>query len=407
MEKLQPSLRFPEFKGDWKLIKLNQLLDFKNGINASKEQYGKGYKFINVLDILNNDYINYDNIIGRVDIDENIASKNLVKYGDILFQRSSETREEVGSANVYLDKDKNAVFGGFVIRGAKIGDYEPVFFNKLLKTDLSRDEITKRAGGSTRYNIGQDTLSNISLPFPSLSEQQKIASFLTAVDEKLALLKEKKNKLEQYKKGVMQKIFSQELRFKDEEGNEYPEWEEKRLGEVVLIQGGFAFKSQLFGKGKNKVLRIGDITKNILNENFTGVYSSELPNDKYKVSKGDFVIALSGATFGKIGRINDNIEYYINQRVATFRTEQCLNFFFYVMQNHTFIEYIQSIPSTGAQPNISNDDIGRFIFPVPSIEEQTKIANFLSVIDEKIEIVNQQIKNTEEYKKGLLQGMFC
>jgi len=212
-----PKLRFKEFSGGWELKKLSQLLEFKNGINASKEQYGSGFKFINVLDILNNDFITHDLIIGSVDVDESVFEKYSVNYGDILFQRSSETREEVGTACVYLDS-KPATFGGFVIRGKKIGEYDPMFLNKLLKTDLSRNEITSKSGGSTRYNVGQETLSSVALPFPSLPEQQKIASFLSAVDEKIQQLTRKKEWLEQYKKGVMQQLFSGKLRFKDENG---------------------------------------------------------------------------------------------------------------------------------------------------------------------------------------------
>ena len=157
--------------------KLGDLLEFKNRINASKEQYGKGVKFINVLDILNNDFITYESIIGKVDVDSTIIEKFSVQYGDVLFQRSSETREEVGTANIYLDKDKIATFGGFVIRGKKIGNYNPIFFNKLLKTESARESITSKSGGSTRFNIGQDILSSISLYFPSIYEQDRIASF--------------------------------------------------------------------------------------------------------------------------------------------------------------------------------------------------------------------------------------
>jgi type I restriction enzyme S subunit len=161
MKQLLPQLRFPEFKGEWEMKKLSALLEFKNGINASKEQYGSGYKFINVLDILNNDFRTQENIIGSVNVDKTIFDKFPVNYGDILFQRSSETREEVGSACVYLDKNNSATFGGFVIRGRKIGDYEPIFLNKLLKTDKARDAITSKSGGSTRFNVGQEILSSI------------------------------------------------------------------------------------------------------------------------------------------------------------------------------------------------------------------------------------------------------
>ena len=111
----QPLLRYKSFKDDWKVELLGEMLTFKNGVNAEKEHYGSGYKFINVLDILQNDFITHDVIIGSVELSEADFKKNEVVYGDILFQRSSETREEVGQANVYLDKKHTAAFGGFVI----------------------------------------------------------------------------------------------------------------------------------------------------------------------------------------------------------------------------------------------------------------------------------------------------
>jgi type I restriction enzyme S subunit len=154
-----PQLRFSGFEGEWKTVILGDLLTFKNGLNSDKEKYGKGVKFINVLDILNNDFITYDKIIGSVEITEKEFEKNEVSYGDILFQRSSETRTEVGQANVYLDRDKSSVFGGFVIRGKAKYEYDPLFMNYLLSTPIARKEITDKSGGSTRYNVGQDTLS--------------------------------------------------------------------------------------------------------------------------------------------------------------------------------------------------------------------------------------------------------
>lgn len=107
-----PKLRFPGFEGEWKAVAMGELLSFKNGYDAEKEQYGTGMKFIKVLDIIQNDYITHDRIIGCVTIPEKDFEKNKVHNGDLLFQRSSETLEEVGQANVSLDKDKPATFGG-------------------------------------------------------------------------------------------------------------------------------------------------------------------------------------------------------------------------------------------------------------------------------------------------------
>ena len=118
-----PNLRFKEFEGEWKELGLSELLDFKNGLNPKPNKFGKGIKFISVMDILNNAVITYDCIKASVDVTEKELSDFSVEKGDILFQRSSETLEDVGRANVYMD-DKTAVFGGFVIRGKKKGEYE-------------------------------------------------------------------------------------------------------------------------------------------------------------------------------------------------------------------------------------------------------------------------------------------
>ena len=207
--KTSPKLRFREFQnnGEWKEKLLDELLEFKNGINASKEQYGKGIKFINVLDILQNEFITHEKIIGSVDVSEDIANNFSVNYGDILFQRSSETQEEAGTANVYLDKEHAATFGGFVIRGKKIGEYDPVFLNKLLKTETIRHDISSKSGGSTRFNIGQEILSSIKIFLPSLNEQQKIADFFSSLDKLISGQTEKIILLRLHKKGLMQQLF--------------------------------------------------------------------------------------------------------------------------------------------------------------------------------------------------------
>jgi type I restriction enzyme, S subunit len=196
----------------WEIVELEKLLTFKNGVNASKEQYGKGYRFINVLDIINNLTIKHDDIIGLVDIDEKEFELYEVKYGDILFQRSSETREEVGQSNVYLDKEQSATFGGFVIKGSAKQEYNPVFMNYLFKIPIIRKQITSKSGGSTRYNIGQSSLNQVLVQFPPLEEQKQIADILSTADGKLELLRARKEKYETLKKGLLQKLLSGEVR---------------------------------------------------------------------------------------------------------------------------------------------------------------------------------------------------
>jgi len=407
----KPKLRFPEFTESWALKELGDLLVFKNGINASREQYGKGVKFINVLDILNNDFITYDKIIGSVDVEEKILKNYPVKYGDILFQRSSETREEVGTACVYLDKKHTATFGGFVIRGEKIGIYDPLFLNMLLKTNAARDAITSQSGGSTRYNVGQGILTSINLFYPELSEQQKIGLVFSTIDEKLQILKKKKSLLEQYKKGVMQQLFSQELRFKDEDGNDFSDWKEKKLGDVAKLQGGYAFKSELFHTDGIPIIRISNISNNDNYINLDNVvFYDEIPNaDNFTIKKGDLIVAMSGATTGKSSIFNLSYNAYLNQRVGLFRSKTDKLYYDYLIQfvfSESFKEQLISVLVAGAQPNVSSSDIESFDFPFPSIPEQTKIATFLTSLDSKIAQTSLQIEKMQLWKKGLLQQMF-
>ncbi|MCF7979634.1 MAG: restriction endonuclease subunit S, partial [Chromatiaceae bacterium] len=179
-----PRLRFSEFReaGEWGEKKLSELFAFRNGLNADKEKYGKGHKYISVLDIISGKPITYNSIHSSVEITEKELELFKVEYGDIVFQRSSETQDEAGQASVYLDRKKAAIFGGFVIRGKRISDYHPLFMSALLASSHVRKEISSHSAGSTRYNIGQETLSVIAVLIPSLPEQQKIAACLCSLD---------------------------------------------------------------------------------------------------------------------------------------------------------------------------------------------------------------------------------
>ena len=425
-----PALRFPEFNGEWEKKKLGELLEFKNGINASKEQYGKGVKFINVLDILYNEFITHDKIIGSVDVEKEIVEKYPVSYGDILFQRSSETREEVGTASVYLDREHTATFGGFVIRGRKIGEYEPVFLNKILKTDISRDSITSKSGGSTRYNVGQEILSSVELSFPTLPEQTKIATFLTAVDEKTQTLKKKKSLLEEYKKGVMQRLFclnhglnglkddtdyesvkseqsikirdSDNLRFRQEDGSEFPDWEVKKGGDLFEPMSNKEHNSDLPILAISQEL--GAVPREMINYQIS---VTEKSIESYKVVEiGNFIISLrsfqGGIEYSNYKGICSPAYVILRNTVPIDKI-----FFKYYFKTDNYIQRLcEKLEGIRDGKMISYKYFSEIELPYPSIKEQTKNANFLSAIDEKINHTSTQIQQTEQWKKGLLQKMF-
>ena len=202
-----PPLRFPEFSGEWEEHTLSEYLEFKNGLNPDAKRIGSGLPFISVMDILSEGVINYDNIRGKVNATEKEIECFGVKDGDLLFQRSSETLEDVGRANVYMD-NRTAIYGGFVIRGRKIGNYDPLFFKYLLATPLARKRTCRMGAGAQHFNIGQEGLSKISLYFPSIEEQRKIAGFLSLIDERIATQNKIIEDLKKLKSAIRKKIFS-------------------------------------------------------------------------------------------------------------------------------------------------------------------------------------------------------
>lgn len=387
-----PKLRFKAFDGDWSETLFQDLFIFKNGVNASKEQYGSGIKFINVLDIINNpNGITYDSIIGSVNITSKEIDKNLVKYGDVLFQRSSETREEVGQSNVYLGKDP-VVFGGFVIRGSAQKEYDPIFMNGLLKTDSLRDQITQLSGGSTRFNIGQDSLNKVSAYLPLKEEQTKIASFLSAVDEKISQLTQKHELLSQYKQGMMQKLFSQQIRFKADDGSEFGEWENSYIGNECKITTG------------NKD------TQNKVDDGLYPFFVRSQTVEKINSYSMDCEAILTSGDGVGVGKnyhyINDKFDFH--QRVYCLYefSERLIGKYLYIYFSNYFYDRVKRLSAKNSVDSVRMDMISKMEIKLPCLEEQTKIANFLSAIDQKLEVVAQQIEQAKQWKKGLLQQMF-
>lgn len=409
VEKLVPKVRFNEFHGEWDTILLNSILSFKNGLNASKDQYGFGTKFINVSDILENNYLTYDNIQDYVNVNENELTNYIVEYGDIVFQRSSENREEVGTANVYLGSQP-CVYGGFVIRGKKKGNYNPFFLKELLQSTRVRKEITSWSGGSTRYNIGQDSLNKISIILPSIEEQNKISDLLLRIYEKIELLEHKYQYYKNFKKYLMQQIFTQKLRFKDDENNSYQEWEHLHLKDIISLNGGYAFKSELFKDEGIPIIRISNISQDnsvILNDL---VYYDKIKNDHdFIIKKGELIIAMSGATTGKVAVYDSEHISYINQRVGLFKQISNKLYYPFLVQytlSDGFKKELQKTLVAGAQPNISKKEIESFKIDLPYYDEQKKIADLLTNIDLKINTIRKQTFEVSEFKKSLLQQMF-
>ncbi|MBZ8174278.1 restriction endonuclease subunit S, partial [Staphylococcus delphini] len=387
-----PELRFPGFEGEWEEMPLEKLCTFSNGINAKKEQYGHGRKFINVLDILNKNYITYDEIIGAVSVSEETEQRNKVEYGDLLFLRSSETREEVGTSNVYLD-DRFALYGGFVIRGKKIAEYDPMFIKNLLNTGKIRSVISAASGGSTRYNVNQEILKKLKLKLTKIKEQQKIGNFFSKLDRQIELEEQKLALLEEQKKGYMQKIFSQELRFKDDDDNDYPAWEERLIKEIVQFENS----------------RRKPITSSIRESGVFPYYGASGIIDYVKEYIFDGEIRLLvGEDGAKWGAFENSSfiamgKYWVNNHVHVIKSESAnLKFLNYLLN----YKELRTFVTGNAPPKLTYNNLCQINLLLPTYEEQEKIGDFFSKLDQQIELQEQKIENLKQRKKGLLQKMF-
>lgn len=254
--------------------------------------------------------------------------------------------------------------------------------------DKFKIQIQNLSQGAAQDNLNQEKLTNIEFQFPNITEQQKIATFLTAVDEKLQALKQKKGLLEQYKKGVMQKIFSQELRFKDDNENAFSDWEDKKLGDIAKITTGSSNRvdSNLDGE-----FTFFDRSQDIRSSN------------RFLFDAEAIIVPGEGQEFIP--------KHFIGKFDLHQRTYAIMNF---ENQNGKFLYYSISFNSNHLNSHAVGSTVKSLRLPMfekmpvglPCSEEQTKIATFLSTIDEKIIQCQAQITNTEVWKKGLLQGMF-
>ena len=202
-----PEIRFAGFTDPWEQRKLGELLLFQNGFNGSGESFGSGIPLISVMDVLDDGFITHETVRGKARLSDEEASRYCVEYGDVLFQRSSENQEDAGTSNVYLDQHVSSAFGGFVIRGKKVGEYNPFFIKYLLGSSSIRKQITHRAQGAQHINVSQDTLNDVALLMPSMREQEAVGSVLLHLDNLITLHQRKLELLRNTKKSLLDRMF--------------------------------------------------------------------------------------------------------------------------------------------------------------------------------------------------------
>ena len=399
-----PKLRFKEFNNDWSLKKLGDL-SFKPqyGMNSSATEFDGENKYLRITDINEDDHsFNFSKLTSPAD---DLDDKYLLKNGDLLFAR---TGASVGKSYLYNSKDGKVYFAGFLIKFSLQTEVNPYFiFSQTLSKKFQNWVITNSMR-SGQPGINAEEYSLLPISFTSLKEQTKIATFLSAVDEKISQLSQKHQLLSQYKQGMMQKILSQQIRFKADDGSEFEEWESRTLAEVGENIIGLTYSpTDVTNDGSGiLVLRSSNIKNGRLNKN-DQVRVNKKIKDKILVQPNDILICTRNGSQRLIGKsviINDNEVMTFGAFMSVYRS-QYNRFIAYLMQTPWFFEQVQM--NLGARINqITTGTLNEFTFDFPCLEEQTKIANFLSAIDQKIEVTEQQIEQAKQWKKGLLQQMF-
>lgn len=398
---LVPELRFGEFGGDWTLDKLGAITKFSKGRGISKADIED--EGITPCIRYGELYTTYDTVINEIASYTNVSEQNLVfsRGGEVLVPASGEDSLDIATSSVVLNKGV-ALGGDLNILNSEL---DGVFLSYSLSYK-NRFQIARVAQGNSVVHVYASQLSCLDVCFPEEKEQQKIAAFLTAIDEKLNQLRRKRDALQSYKRGVMQKIFSQEIRFAQDDGAAFPDWKEKELSEVLepVIRE--------VEKPTHNYLAIG--VRSHMKGTFQkpGFDPDTIAMDKlFLVKNSDLVVNITFAWEGAIAIVKPEDDGgLVSHRFPTylFKEDLLRDYFRYVLSERRFKYTLDLISPGGAGRNrvLSKKDFLKIKWALPEVGEQQKIATFLSVIDKKIDAVNQKITQTESFKKGLLQKMF-
>ncbi|MBE9887700.1 restriction endonuclease subunit S [Enterococcus durans] len=382
-------------------------MSFSNGINAPKENYGKGRKMISVMDILDEQPIKYEYIRNSVQVDAKIESKNKIEYGDLVFVRSSEVPEEVGWAKAYLEEEY-ALYSGFSIRGKKINEFNP-YFVELTLNSINRKQIERKAGGSTRFNVSQTILNSLELLMPKIEEQNKIDKFFKQLDDTIALHQDKLNKLKQLKKGFLQVLFANEttipkIRF----ANFTEEWEQRKLEKLTDFFSGLTYSPENVQNDGTFVLRSSNVKNNAIISADNVYVSNEVANSE-QVQVGDVIVVVRNGSRALIGKHASIKHEMPNTVIGAFMTglrSPAPKFLNALLDTQQFNLEIQK--NLGATINqITTGEFKKMQFKVPTNEdEKAKIGSFFQQIDNTIAFHQKKISSIKQLKKTFLQLMF-
>ena len=401
-KKNTPKLRFPEFTGEWEEKKIQKLIDDKiiishldgnhGGLYPRNEEFvSNGIPYITANDFAEG-ILYFDKCKFLTNERASKFRKGIAINGDVLFAHNAT----VGPTAIlrtnfdYVILSTTATY----FRCDNINLLN-LYVEKYFNTDFFVNQYTRVMAQSTRNQVPISMQRTFSIKLPTIGEQTKIATFLTAVDEKLTQLKKKKTRLEQYKKGVMQKLFSQELRFKDDNNQDFPDWQEKLVENIFKITRGNVLSMTLVMENKDDKNRYPVYSSQTKNKGLSGYY------DKF-LFKNCITWTTDGAGAGDVNFRKGEF-YCTNVCGVLISDEGYANQFVAELLNSISRKYVSYV----GNPKLMNNVMGNISICIPSsIIEQQKIATFLSSLDEKISHCSKKIEKMEAWKKGLLQLMF-
>lgn len=403
----RPTLRFQEFQGAWETITLSSICDLITK-GTTPKAFQKGPVNFIKIESLDGRKIRL-NKCSEIDLETHQSElrRSILKEGDILFAIAGATIGKVGvvDENV-LPANTNQALSIIRLNDKNLND----FLLHTLSSSVMRKYIYQNIAVGAQPNISLGQMGDFKFSLPEKKEREKIADFLSSIDKKISLLKEKYALLNQYKKGVMQKLFKQEIRFKDDNGNDFPDWQIKPLSKLAdknsLKNKDNAVNAVLTNSAKSGIVNQGDyFNKDIANQgNLTG-YTV--------VEKNDFIYNPRISELAPVGPIKRN---HIGQGVMSplytafrFKDENVLDYLEQYFNTTMWHRYMHSIANFGARHdrmNITSADFYALPLPIPSEAEREKIVSFIKALEAKVNAVNEQIELTQTFKKGLLQQMF-
>lgn len=395
-----PKLRFPEFSGEWEEKKLNSIFTKITQRNSDNQNSNVITNSATEGLVSQRDY--FDKDIANKDKTDNYF---IIKNGDFVYNPRKSSAAPYGPFTQYKLLDDGIVSPLYLCLRKNNSEVESKYLENYFKTTCWHQYIYENGSSGARHDrvsIHDDVLLAMPIKVPSLPEQQKIADFLSNVDSIITAETKILNTLQKKKKALMQKLFTQQLRFKSADGTDFPAWEEKKLGDVCETYSGGTPKSgtaEYYG-GEIPFIRSGEISSNK-----TELFLTEkgMENSSAKmVSKGDILYALYGANSGLCSI--SKIDGAINQAILCIKTNENKRFLCNYLQYQR--EYFYSTYLQGGQGNLSGKLVESFIIPLPCLAEQQKIADCLSSIDSLIQTQQKVVTTWQQRKKALLQQMF-